>query len=162
MFSVKQIIDGKGAYYFSISPKASVYEALQKMADRDIGALLVIENNRVIGIFSERDYARKVILKGRSSKETSVSELMSSPVVSVTPDDSIEYCMALMTVKKHRHLPVLDGEKILGVISIGDVVNAIISSQKVTIRDLENYICGSDFEKDAGERTESEAVDQSF
>ncbi len=145
MLTVKEILESKGTHYWSISPKATVYEALQVMADKDIGAILVMEHNRVLGIFSERDYARKVILRGKSSKETTVAELMSSPVVTVTPDDAVEYCMALMTVKKHRHLPVVYKGVVTGVISIGDVVNAIISSQKVTIRDLEQYICGGGY-----------------
>ncbi len=142
MLSVKDIIASKGNYYCSIPPEASVYEALQRMADRDIGALVVISGGEVVGMFSERDYARKVILKGKSSKETSVAELMSSPVVTVGPEDTIEYCMALMTVKKHRHLPVLEKGRLSGVISIGDVVSAIISTQKSKIRDLEKYIYG--------------------
>jgi len=145
MLSVKQIIQAKGNFFCSVEPDTTVYDALQLMADRDIGALLVISEGRVVGMFSERDYARKVILKGKASKETSVAELMSSPVVTVGPDDTIDYCMALMTVKKHRHLPVIEGSRILGVVSIGDVVRSIISNQKSTIRDLEKFIYGAAF-----------------
>jgi predicted transcriptional regulator len=136
MSSVKEILKSKGTQYWSISPKATAYEALQLMADKDIGAILVMEHDKVVGIFSERDYARKVILKGKSSKETMVGELMTSPVVAVTPADTLDRCMALMTVYKHRHLAVLDNGRVTGVISIGDVVNAVIITQKITIRDL--------------------------
>ena len=114
MFSVKEILKSKGSHYWSISPKATAYEALQLMADKDIGAILVMEHDKVVGIFSERDYARKVILRGKSSKETTVGELMSSPVVVVSQDDTLDYCMALMTVNKHRHLPVLDNDRVAG------------------------------------------------
>jgi predicted transcriptional regulator len=145
MLSVKQIIQSKGNYYCSVEPETTVYDALQLMADRDIGAVLVISGGRVVGMFSERDYARKVILKGKASKETSVAELMTSPVVTIGPDDTIDYCMALMTVKKHRHLPVIEENRILGVVSIGDVVHSIISNQKSTIRDLERFIYGADY-----------------
>jgi predicted transcriptional regulator len=136
MSSVKEILKSKGTQYWSISPKATAYEALQLMADKDIGAILVMEHDKVVGIFSERDYARKVILKGKSSKETMVGELMTSPVVAVTPADTLDRCMALMTVYKHRHLAVLDNGRVTGVISIGDVVNAVIITQKITIRRL--------------------------
>jgi signal-transduction protein with cAMP-binding, CBS, and nucleotidyltransferase domain len=145
MSSVREILKSKGTQYWSISPRATAYEALQLMADKDIGAVLVMERDRVVGIFSERDYARKVILRGKSSKETTVGELMSSPIVAVTPDDTLDRCMALMTVYKHRHLVVLDNNRVTGVVSIGDVVNAVITDQKITIRDLEQYICGGDY-----------------
>ena len=152
MFSVKEILKSKGSHYWSISPKATAYEALQLMADKDIGAILVMEHDKVVGIFSERDYARKVILRGKSSKETTVGELMSSPVVVVSQDDTLDYCMALMTVNKHRHLPVLDNDRVAGVVSIGDVVNAVITTQRMTIRDLEQYICGGEYVQIPGEK----------
>lgn len=145
MLTVRQILEAKGTNFWAVPPSATVYEALQLMADKDIGALLVLDHERVAGIFSERDYARKVILKGRSSKETTVSELMSTPVSTVRSDQTIEDCMKLMTSRKYRHLPVVDGNTLMGVISIGDVVNALISSQKTTIRDLETFICGADY-----------------
>ncbi|MDA8083042.1 MAG: CBS domain-containing protein [Nitrospiraceae bacterium] len=147
MTTVKQILDTKGRNYWSVAPKATVYEALQLMADKDIGALMVVEGRKVVGIFSERDYARKVILKGRSSKEMRVSELMTSPVFAVTPDHSVEDCMALMTAKKLRHLPVIDDNVLSGVISIGDVISAYISAQKITIRDLESFIYGTEYQE---------------
>lgn len=146
MTTVKQILDTKGRHYWSVAPKTTVYEALQLMAAKDIGALMVVEGRKVVGIFSERDYARKVILKGRSSKEMRVSELMTSPVFAVGPDHSVEDCMALMTAKKLRHLPVIDDNVVAGVISIGDVVNAYISVQKITIRDLESFMYGTEYQ----------------
>jgi len=155
MLSVREILKSKGTHYWSISPKATAYEALQLMADKDIGAILVMEHDKVIGIFSERDYARKVILRGKSSKETTVGELMSSPVVVVNPDDTLDQCMALMTVNKHRHLPVIDNDRVTGVVSIGDVVSAVITTQKITIRDLEQYICGGETLQEGGENTET-------
>ena len=139
MLKVRDVLRTKGSDIWFIGPKATAYEALQTMADKDIGALLVIESGNVVGIFSERDYARKVILKGRSSKETSVGELMTREVYSITPDKPIEECMALMTATRCRHLPIFENNQLIGIVSIGDVVNAIISEQKITIRDLENY-----------------------
>ncbi len=139
MLKVRDVLRTKGSDVWSIGPKATAYEALQTMADKDIGALLVIESGNVVGIFSERDYARKVILKGRSSKETSVGELMTRKVYSITPDKPIEECMALMTATRCRHMPVFENNQLIGIVSIGDVVNAIISEQKITIQDLENY-----------------------
>ena len=139
MLKVRDVLRTKGSDIWFIGPKATAYEALQTMADKDIGALLVIERGNVVGIFSERDYARKVILKGRSSKETSVEELMTREVYSITPDKPIEECMALMTAMRCRHLPIFENNQLIGIVSIGDVVNAIISEQKITIRDLENY-----------------------
>ncbi len=139
MLKVRDVLRTKGSDIWFIGPEATAYEALQTMADKDIGALLVIERGNVVGIFSERDYARKVILKGRSSKETSVEELMTREVYSITPDKPIEECMALMTATRCRHLPIFENNQLIGIVSIGDVVNAIISEQKITIRDLENY-----------------------
>lgn len=139
---VSQILQSKGNEVWSIAPDDTVYSALALMAEKDIGAVLVIESDEVAGIFSERDYARKVILKGKSSKEMAVSEVMTADVICVRPDQSVEKCMALMTEKRIRHLPVLDGGKLVGVVSIGDVVKAIISQQRVIINHLEDYIYG--------------------
>ncbi len=142
MKSVQQILSAKPREVWSVSPSQSVYEALELMAQKDIGAVLVLENNKVIGIFSERDYARKVILKGKSSRETTVGELMTRDVLYIRPDQSLEECMALMTDKRIRHLPVIQNDKLIGIVTIGDVVKAIISDQEFTIHELENYISG--------------------
>jgi len=142
MVTVRQCLQSKGGEIWSIRPDISVYEALERMAEKDIGALLVLDEENLVGIFSERDYARKVILQGKSSRDTWVSEIMTSRVVFVRPEQTIEECMALMTEKHIRHLPVLDGERLVGVISIGDVVKAIISEQKFVIKQLEHYITG--------------------
>jgi CBS domain-containing protein len=142
MITVRKVLQTKGGNVWRIAPQATAYDALQMMADKDIGALLVVDGEEIVGVFSERDYARKVILKGRSSKATSVGELMNSPVFCIEPDKTIEECMALMTAKRMRHLPVLDHGRLLGMISIGDVVNALITEQKITISDLESYITG--------------------
>jgi len=145
MLTVRHVLNIKGNNVWTINPHTTAYKALQIMADKNVGALLVIDNEKVVGIFSERDYARKVILHGKSSKETAVGELMSTTVYSITPEKSVEECMALMNATRIRHVPVLEDGKLIGIMSIGDVVNAIISDQKITIRDLENYISGSDF-----------------
>jgi len=142
MYIVRHCLQTKGNDVYSIHPEASVYEALRMMAEKDIGALLVMEAEKVVGIFSERDYARKVILHGKSSKETPVREVMTSRVVFVRPDQSLDECMALMTNKRIRHLPVLEGEGVVGVISIGDVVKEIIAEQEFVIEQLANYISG--------------------
>lgn len=142
MYTVKDLLQGKGNQVWSIKPQATVYEALELMAAKNCGALLVVENDKLVGIFSERDYARKVILKGRSSKTTSVGELMTTEVFYINPDDTIEYCMALMTEKRTRHLPVMENDKLAGLVSIGDVVKAIITDREFTIRELERYITG--------------------
>lgn len=143
MTTVRQLLQAKEGALWSVSPDTTVYDALKLMADKNIGALLVLEGSALVGIFSERDYARKVILKGKTSKETFVKEIMTPDVLYVRPNQSIEECMALMTNKRVRHLPVLEENKVLGVISIGDVVKAIISEQEFTIHQLENYITGS-------------------
>jgi CBS domain-containing protein len=142
METVGDILKGKSREIWSVSPQTSAYKALEVMADKEIGALLVTEDNKLVGIFSERDYARKVILKGKASRETAVSELMTRSVFYVKPEHTLVDCMSLMTSKHFRHLPVLDNDHIAGIITIGDVVKAIISKQETTIHDLETYIIG--------------------
>ena len=139
---VTTILKRKGPEVFSVPPHASVYDAIEMMADKHVGALLVISEGKLAGVISERDYARKVILKGKASKQTAVKEIMTSPVVFVTPKQTVDDCMALMTNKRIRHLPVVEDEKVVGMISIGDVVKWIISGQEETIQHLENYITG--------------------
>jgi len=142
MKTVTQLLRGKGHEVLSVSPEASVFEALKVMAEKNVGALLVVEGERLVGVFSERDYARKVILKGKASKEIPVREIMTSHILYVRPEQTIEDCMALMTDKRVRHLPVLEEERLVGVISIGDVVKAIIAEQDFMIEQLQNYITG--------------------
>ena len=137
---VSDILKSKGSSVYSITSDLTVLDALKAMGEKNIGALLVIENGQLLGIFSERDYARKIVLKGKSSNDTLVKEIMTEKVISVTPNDSIEKCMELMSEKHIRHLPVMSGEEVTGVISITDVVTAIIASQKETISHLQNYI----------------------
>ena len=143
MKTVNHLLRTKGHDVLSVAPDTAVFEALRLMAEKNVGAMLVLEGETLVGIFSERDYARKVILKGKSSKETLVREIMSSRVLYVRPEQTIEDCMALMTGKRVRHLPVLDEEqRVVGVISIGDVVKDIISEQEFMIEQLQNYITG--------------------
>lgn len=142
MLTVGQYLDNKGHEVWSVRPDDTVYEALKVMADKNIGAVLVMEGTRPVGIFSERDYARKVILHGKASRETSVAEVMTERVLGVGPERKMEDCMALMTEKRIRHLPVVEGNEVIGVISIGDVVKSIISHQEYVIDQLENYITG--------------------
>ena len=143
MTTVRQIIQAKGTTVWTISPQSTVLEALRLMAEKNVGALLVTEGEQVAGIFSERDYARSVALKGRTAEDTRVSEIMTSRVIFVRPSQSMEECMALMTDKHIRHLPVMDGDRLAGLISIGDVVKEIMSEQEFTIRSLEGYITGT-------------------
>lgn len=140
MGAVRNILQAKGNAVFSVSPETSVYEALEELEDNNMGSLVVVENGKLIGIFTERDYARKVILKGRSSKETQVRDIMTERPVFVSPDSSIETCMQLMSSKAFRHLPVLDNDQLVGVISIGDVVRYIITEKDFIIKNLEHYI----------------------
>jgi CBS domain-containing protein len=140
--TISEILNHKGGQVWSVSPEEMVFDAIQLMADKNIGALLVIESGRLVGILTERDYTRKVALKGKSSKQTAVKEILSGHIIHVTPDHTIEDCMRLMTEHRVRHLPVLDGDRIMGVVSIGDLVNWIITAQSSTIQQLQTYISG--------------------
>ena len=140
MKTVRQLLQGKSPALFTIHPDASVFEALKLMAEKNIGALLVVENDKLVGIISERDYARKVILLGKSSHDTPIKEIMTERVVHVHLGNTIEECMALMTDKHVRHLPVIENEKLLSVLSIGDLVKETISEQQFMIKQLESYI----------------------
>jgi len=139
---ISQILSHKGVTVWTVRPDATVFEAIQLMADKNVGALLVTDQGKLTGMISERDYTRKVAIKGKSSKELKVREILSPKVVHATPEHSVEECLRLMTEHRVRHLPVLDGETIAGVISIGDLVNWIISTQTNTISQLETYITG--------------------
>ncbi len=143
MKSVRHILQVKGRQTWSIRPDASVYDALTLMADKGVGALLVLDGGKLVGIISERDYARKVILKGKSSLETPVRDIMTPKVICVRPEQTIEECMALMTDKHVRHLPVVVGDEVVGVISIGDLVKAVIAEKDFMIKQLEDYITGA-------------------
>jgi CBS domain-containing protein len=140
--SVERILNQKGSQVYSIAPHVTVYEALELMADRDVGALVVMQGTDLVGVISERDYVRKVILKGHSSRELRVEEIMSSPAVTVTLRTTVDECMQHMTNKRCRHLPVVDGGRVVGVVSIGDLVNWIMTAQDFTIHQLEDYISG--------------------
>jgi len=140
MKTVRDVLKTKGGDICSVGPETTVYDALELMAEKNIGAVLVLEGERPMGIFSERDYARQVILKGKTSKDTAVHEVMTSRIVFVRPEQNIEECMALMTAKRCRHLPVLEEGKLAGILSIGDVVKAVISEKEFVISQLENYI----------------------
>jgi CBS domain-containing protein len=145
--TVREILNVKGRDVWSIEPEETVFDALQVMAEKNVGALLVLDEGKLVGIFSERDYSRKVNLLGKSSKKTKVADVMTEEVCFVTPDMNIEECMALFTNKRIRHLPVMEADQLIGVISIGDVVNKIICEQKFTIGELENYISGYAYTK---------------
>ncbi len=140
---ILDILKNKGRQVYSIGPEETVYKAIENMADKNIGALLVMDGDKLVGIITERDYRNKIILKGRSSKNTPVKEIMSRQVFCVEPTESVETCMALMTNRKFRHLPVVKEGNVEGVISIGDLVKAVISKQKVEIHNLRDYIAGS-------------------
>jgi CBS domain-containing protein len=140
MTSVTQLLDGKGRAIYSIGPEDPVLEAIRLMADRHVGALVVMKGEELVGIVSERDYARKVILMGRSSDETPVWEIMTSPVITVSPQQTLDECMRVVTARRIRHLPVVDDGKVVGMISIGDLVKAVIEDQQHTIEQLESYI----------------------
>ena len=139
---VKDILREKGSAVYSLRSDETIFEAIRKMSELNIGALLIIDDDKVKGILSERDYRDKVILKGRSSKSTPVSEIMTRQVFCVSPNDSIHLCMKLMTEKRFRHLPVMKDDQLVGIISIGDVVKMVIDKQKVEIKSLRNYIAG--------------------
>jgi CBS domain-containing protein len=141
--SVRSILEQKGGKVHSIAPSDSVYRAIEKMAQLEVGALLVLDEEQIVGIVSERDYARKVILKGHLSRETTVAEIMSSPVIFVGPEYTVAECMKIVTEHRIRHLPVMRAGLLCGMISIGDLVNAILSEQSETIRHLEAYITGA-------------------
>jgi len=138
--TVRDVLDRKGRQVWAVRPEATVYSALQLMAEKEIGALLVMEDDRPFGIFTERDYARQVILKGKASKDTAVRDVMTARVVYIRPEQTVDDCMALMTDKRLRHLPVLEEGKVAGLLSIGDIVKAVISEKQFIIEQLENYI----------------------
>jgi CBS domain-containing protein len=140
MKTVQQLLAGKGAAIHAVAPDASVLDAIRLMAEKGVGALVVLDNGRLAGVISERDYARKVILHGRSSQDTAVREIMTDKVIAVRPEQTVEECMALMTEKRIRHLPVVDGGKLTGVLSIGDLVKEVIADREATIKQLESYI----------------------
>ncbi len=143
MYTVREILQNKDSQLWTIEASASVFEALEMMAEKNIGSLLVMENDKLQGIFSERDYARGIVLKGKTSRLTAVSDLMTKDVVYVAADDRLKECMALMTSKRVRHLPVYQDGELIGILSIGDLVKQIISDQEFTIKELEKYITGS-------------------
>ena len=143
MISIRQLLEAKGSEVWSTSPDASVYEALQLLAEKNIGALMVLRDGELAGVVSERDYARKVILRGKTSMKTPIKEIMTEEVITVGIGITVEEAMALMADKRIRHLPVMEGEKIVGVVSIGDLVKAIMADQEFTIDQLEKYISGT-------------------
>jgi CBS domain-containing protein len=141
--TVGAVLRGKSRDIWSTTPETTVYRSIEMMAEKGVGALLVMDKDEVVGVLSERDYARKVILQGRSSKDTTVSEIMSTPAICVSPEHTVSDCMRIMTDHRVRHLPVKQGGKLVGVVSIGDLVNWVITEQGETIRHLEAYICGT-------------------
>jgi len=142
MITVKEILKDKASGILTISPQDTVYRALEIMAEKDLGALVVVVGEKVVGLFSERDYARNIVLQGKSSRNTLVKDLMNPNPCFVRPEHTLNDCMALITEKRTRHLPVLDGEKLIGIVSIGDVVKQYIVDKEFTIKQLENYIAG--------------------
>ena len=140
MKTLKQLLEAKGGNIYSIAPEARMFDALKLMADKNVGALVVLEGHRLAGIISERDYARKVILQGKSSHDIEVREIMTAKVITVHPGQTVGECMALMTGKRIRHLPVTEGDHLIGVLSIGDLVKEVIAEQEATIKQLESYI----------------------
>lgn len=140
--NISAILGQKSTEIFSVSPESTVFEAITMMDEKNVGALLVMEDEKLVGMFSERDYTRKVVLRGKRSRETKVAEIMSSNLTVTHLQEGVEKCLRLMTDKRIRHLPVLDGEKVIGIISIGDLVKWVISCQSATIAHLENYISG--------------------
>jgi CBS domain-containing protein len=140
---IASILRHKGSDVWSISPKASVYEAIALMAGKSVGAVLVMDGAALVGILSERDYARKVILQGRSSKDTQVGDIMTTPVIVVSPGHTVHQCMELVTANRIRHLPVVEGDKVVGIVSIGDLVRKIVATHEETINHLHEYIVGS-------------------
>ena len=140
MITVRHLLDRKGRAIFAVGPEEPVLEAIRLMAEHHVGALLVMNGDELAGIVSERDYARKVILKGRSSADTPVAQIMSSPVITVSLTNSVQECMQLVTAHRLRHLPVVDGKKVVGIVSIGDLVKAVMEEQQQTIEQLESYI----------------------
>lgn len=140
--SINEILEDKGKQVWSVTPETIVYDAIKMMADKNVGALAVVEGDKLVGILSERDYTRKVILQGKSSKTTQVREIISGQVISVTRDHTIQDCLRLMTKNRIRHLPVLQEGQLIGVVSIGDLVNAVINMQRTTIEQLQTYITG--------------------
>ena len=142
MTTLQKLLEGKRHDVWSVHPNDTVFDAIKVLASKDIGALVVIEDDRLVGIFSERDYARNVYLKGKSSPETLVRDVMASPVICVRPDQSVNECMTLMTEKRIRHLPVMDDDELVGMVSIGDLVKSVIAEQQFTIEQLEHYIHG--------------------
>ena len=143
--TISAILKHKSPQLWSTPPDSTVFDAISLMADKNVGALLVMSEAKLVGVISERDYTRKVALKGKSSRETAVGEILSTPTITATPDSTIDECMRLMTVHRVRHLPVLEGDSVLGIVSIGDLVNWIISAQSLAINQLENYIAGGQY-----------------
>jgi len=142
-YPISSVLFHKTSVLWSISPESTVFDAIKLMADKNIGSLLVMSGNKLAGVFTERDYTRKVALLGKTSRETKVAEIMSPEVITVTPDDSVEDCMWLMTEHRVRHLPVVEGNNVVGIVSIGDLVNWVISTQRAHIEQMEQYITGS-------------------
>ena len=139
---VRSVLRRKGSAFWCVSPDSLVYDAVAMMAERSIGALPVIDNGRLVGMVTERDYARKVALQSRSSKDTRVSDIMTSPVIFVTPEHTVEECLRTVTVERIRHLPVVDNGQVVGIVSIGDLVRQVVSTQGEIIQQLQEYICG--------------------